>query len=69
MNNPTVKFWIILLIAVLLAALSIGLVLKIAKAIIWLLLLLILSPVFYVLLRLLLPKSITGKHHKLKHRD
>jgi hypothetical protein len=69
MSKSSVKFWIILLIAVLMAALSIGLVLKIAKVLIWLLVLLILTPIFYVLLRLVLPKSLTTKHDKLKSRD
>ena len=69
MLNSTVKFWLILAVAVLLAAASIGLVLKIAKFLVYLILIAILAPVFYVLIRMLLPKSFTDKQHKLKERD
>ena len=69
MQKSTLKFWLILAVAVLLATASIGLVLKIAKFLVWLILIAILTPIFYVLIRLILPKSFTSKQNKLKHRD
>ena len=69
MQHSTIRFWIILIVAILLASASIGLVLKIAKFLLWLIFLAILTPVFYIVLRLLLPKNFTRRSDKLKRRD
>lgn len=70
MNTKALNFWALFLVSILLAMLAISLFYKIMKAIIFLLLVLILSPIIYLVLRRMVrPRIIKEKDDKLKVRE
>lgn len=70
MNTKALNFWALFLVSILLAMLVISLFYKIMKAVIFLLLVLILSPIIYLVLRRMVrPRIIKEKDGKLKERE
>jgi hypothetical protein len=70
MTKKTIQFWILLLASLFLATLAISFAFKIVKAVLFLLLLLVLTPLIYAILKSVTDSDkITGRSEKLKRRD
>lgn len=70
MTKNALHFWILFLSSLLLAVLAVSLVFKIVKALFFVLLLLVLTPLIYVLLKTLLsPDKLSDRPEKLKRRN
>ena len=70
MTKNALHFWILLLSSLLLAVLAVSLVFKIVKALFFVLLLLVLTPLIYVLLKTLFsPDKLSDRPEKLKRRN
>lgn len=69
MNKSRILYWVIFVVAVLLAVLAIKFFFQIAKALLILILFVILTPLIYLMLRNLLTRHNDRGHHPLKKRD
>ena len=70
MTKNALHFWILLLSSLLLAVLAVSLVFKIVKALFFVLLLLVLTPLIYVLLKTIFsPDKLSERSEKLKRRN
>lgn len=70
MTKKSFHFWILLLASLFLATLAISFALKIVKAAFFLLLLLVLTPIIYAILKnLTASDKLTSRSEKLKRRD
>ncbi|MDX5348390.1 MAG: hypothetical protein LPJ89_07375 [Hymenobacteraceae bacterium] len=69
MSKNSITFWLILIVSVVLSALAISFIFKIFKALVFIILLLILTPIFYALLKYVLYKfTHHTKDDELKKR-
>jgi hypothetical protein len=69
MNKSALNFWILFIVSLVISILVISLFVKVLKAALFVILVLVLAPIIYILLRLVLPGS-KGKSEgdKLKTR-
>jgi membrane protein implicated in regulation of membrane protease activity len=69
MNMKALNFWTLILVSLLLAMLAISLFYWALKAVVYLLLVLILTPIIYLVLRRMVrPRILTQDDEKLKNR-
>jgi hypothetical protein len=69
MNKSTLNFWILFTVSIILSALIISIFIKVLKVALFVILVLVLAPIIYIVLKLLLPGA-RGKSEddKLKSR-
>jgi hypothetical protein len=70
MYKKTVNFWLYLMGSLLLAVLLVSLLVKVVKVLLFWLLVLVITPIIYILLRYFFqPRSLNDKASKLKYRS